>query len=161
MKYAQSTSVPVEKTQAEINTLLRRAGATKFGMQTSDNGACAVLASLGTRNLMFEVTLPPLEEFAKLRPRGRSWGPTIGAEKATALWEQACRSKWRALLLVVKAKFTAVETGVETFDDAFLANIVVPGENGRSVRFGRWAAEQFKRLAMGEGPKMLGAGGAS
>jgi len=45
--------------------------------------------------------------------------------------EQACRQKWRALSLVVKAKLEAVESGITTFEDEFLAHIVLP--NGQTV----------------------------
>ena len=41
-------------------------------------------------------------------------------------WEQACRQKWRALALVIKAKLEAVESGIAIFDEEFLANIVLP-----------------------------------
>ncbi len=41
-------------------------------------------------------------------------------------WEQACRQKWRALYLVIKAKLEAVESGISCFEDEFLANIVLP-----------------------------------
>ncbi len=34
------------------------------------------------------------------------------------------RRRWRCLLLAMKAKLEVVETGIETFEQAFLANIV-------------------------------------
>jgi hypothetical protein len=46
-------------------------------------------------------------------------------------WEQACRQKWRALALVIKAKLEAVEAGIAIFEDEFMANIVLP--NGSTV----------------------------
>lgn len=39
--------------------------------------------------------------------------------------EQAHRQKARALLLVIKAKLESVESGVETFEQAFLPNVVM------------------------------------
>jgi hypothetical protein len=39
---------------------------------------------------------------------------------------QACRQRWRALALVIKAKLEAVESGITTFEDEFLAHIVMP-----------------------------------
>ena len=41
-------------------------------------------------------------------------------------YEQACRQRWRALGLVVKAKLEAVEVGIATFDEEFLSYIVLP-----------------------------------
>ena len=40
-------------------------------------------------------------------------------------WEQAVRQRWRALALVIKAKLESVESGIETTEQAFLANVVV------------------------------------
>lgn len=34
--------------------------------------------------------------------------------------------RWRTLLLCLKAKLESVESGIETFEDAFLAQIVMP-----------------------------------
>jgi hypothetical protein len=42
----------------------------------------------------------------------------------TRLSQQQVRSRWRALLLVIKAKLEAVYLGVLTVDDAFLAETV-------------------------------------
>lgn len=41
-------------------------------------------------------------------------------------WEQACRQRWRALLLVIKAKLEATECGISSFESEFMANIVLP-----------------------------------
>lgn len=46
-------------------------------------------------------------------------------------WAQACRQKWRALNIVVKAKLEAVESGIAMFEE-FLAYIVLP--NGLTVK---------------------------
>lgn len=40
--------------------------------------------------------------------------------------EQRQRSKWRVLVLVVKAKLEAIQSGVVTFEQEFLAHIVMP-----------------------------------
>ena len=67
-------------------------------------------------------------------------------------WEQACRQRWRALLLVVKAKLEAIETGIATFDGEFMANIVLPG--GGTV--GDWMTPQIERAYLtGAVPAML------
>ena len=44
---------------------------------------------------------------------------------------QAIRQRWRALLLCIKAKLESVESKIESFEDAFLAHVVMP--DGRSV----------------------------
>ena len=47
------------------------------------------------------------------------------------LWEQATRQCWRALALVVKAKLEAVEANIATFEEEFMAHIVMP--DGKTV----------------------------
>lgn len=46
---------------------------------------------------------------------------------AAELDDQARRQRGRALLLVIKAKLESIETGIETTEQAFLANVVLPG----------------------------------
>ena len=43
-----------------------------------------------------------------------------------------CRQRWRALNLAIKAKLEAVESGIVTFDQEFLAHIV--GPSGQTVK---------------------------
>jgi hypothetical protein len=43
-----------------------------------------------------------------------------------ARWEKSQRQKWRALALVIKAKLEAVASGICTFEEEFLAHIVLP-----------------------------------
>ncbi len=69
-----------------------------------------------------------------------------------AAYEQAVRQRWRALALVIKAKLEAVEAGITSFEDEFLAHTLLP--NGSTV--GDWAAPQLeKAYASGAMPAML------
>jgi hypothetical protein len=79
--------------------------------------------------IRFTLPLPSKEDadFART-PGGRRWRDADGQYKA---WEQACREKWRALFLSVKSKLYSIETGIETFDSAFMAQIVMP--NGQTM----------------------------
>lgn len=47
-------------------------------------------------------------------------------DDAYRAWEQACRSRYRALNLCIKAKLEAVEQGITTFEAEFLAHFVMP-----------------------------------
>jgi hypothetical protein len=87
--------------------------------------------------IRFELALPDkgAKEFM-YTPARRRMRSSAEAEKA---WEQVCRQKWRALALVVKAKLEAVESGITTFEEEFLAHIVLP--DGRT--FGAWARPQL------------------
>jgi hypothetical protein len=123
--FAQNTKVPVERSQAEIERMLKGRGGQKFS-RGDDGKFEAVCCQLNERLLMFELPLPTEEEARSQEKRDR-----------------IRRAKWRALLLTVKAKFVSVDSGVEAFDEAFLAQIVVPGDDGRAARVGRIAQLQI------------------
>ena len=71
---------------------------------------------------------------------------------AEAAHEQATRQRWRALALSIKAKLESVESGIEQFEEAFMAQIVLP--NGKTV--GEWVAPQIEAsYKSGNMPPML------
>lgn len=160
MKYACQTAVPVDRSKAEIERLLVRYGADHFASGWRGN-----LATVGfrvhDRLVRFDLPLPKKDEkrFTEVPPRS-SWGSPRTRDAATALklWEQACRSAWRALALVIKAKLEAVDSGITTFESEFLAHIVLPG--GRTVG-DAIAPEIANAYAHGKAPQLLlGAGDA-
>jgi hypothetical protein len=76
-------------------------------------------------------------------------------EQVATVMEQACRQRWRALSLVIKAKLEAVEAQISTVETEFLAQIVLP--NGSSV--GEWAAPQLAlAYASGQMPALMPGG---
>jgi len=46
-------------------------------------------------------------------------------------YDQATRQVWRAVLLIVKGKLEAIETGIVSFDEEFMPHIVMP--DGRTM----------------------------
>lgn len=121
--YAQNTSVSVEKSKAEIEKTLTRYGADQF-ISGWDQETAYIGFMLQERMIKFTLPLPSKnsDEF-RLTPTGKRERRPEDALKA---WEQGCRQKWRALALAIKAKLEAVETGITTFEDEFLAHIVLP-----------------------------------
>lgn len=103
-KYAEHTKVPVERSRAEIEKTLKRYGADGF-MYGDADGRAVVMFRMEKRHVKFMIGIPDdaREE----------------------------RQRWRVLLLVIKAKLESVESGVEEFDDAFMAQIVLP--DGKTV----------------------------
>lgn len=117
MAYAENTKVPLEQSIAEIITMVRKAGAESVG-QMHERDKFVIVFALGERRMKFSV------------PLITNWeGPTRARNgvdiDVKAKIEQANRQKGRALMLVVKAKLESVESGVETFEQAFLANIML------------------------------------
>lgn len=128
-RFAEGTSVSVERSRAEIETVLHRYGCDAFGYQYNAIAALIEFKS-HDRRIRFILPLPPKEDFKKREVRGRMQSCT--PEQTHALWEQACREKWRALSLAVKAKLECVTSGISTFEDEFLAHTVDP-VSGKTV----------------------------
>lgn len=105
MTYAAHTQVPVERTKAEIEKLVKKYGAKGFA--TGWHGDRAQLSFVAhERHIRFTIIVPQAP--------------------------QAQRSRWRTLLLLVKAKLEAVDAKVVTFEEAFVGDIVMP-DTGKTV----------------------------
>lgn len=137
-KYAAQTEVSSSRTRDEIERTVERYGADQFMYGWQDSAAIIAFRMFG-RHVKFVLPLPARDDkaFTEYVSRGKLWARTDDA--ARKLYEQAVKSKWRALALVVKAKLEAVESGISEFDSEFMANIVLPG--GETV--GQWMRPQI------------------
>lgn len=123
--YAENTSVPVEKSRAEIEHTLNRYGAT--GFMCGWHGSKAMIAfELQTRHIKFFLPLPARDDKAFTTKTRYKRVVACEPEEAYKRWEQACRQRWRALALAIKAKLEAVETKITQLDEEFMAHIVMP-----------------------------------
>ena len=125
-RYAAQTTVSSEKSRAEIEMTLMRYGATGFMYGWADANA-VVMFQMAERRVKFLLPLPDREGFKKT-PAGRR---DRNVDAQMGAFDQAVRQRWRALLLVIKAKLEAVESGITEFEDEFMAHIVMP--DGRTV----------------------------
>ena len=146
--YASQTDVTPDRSRAEIERTLQRYGASGFmyGWQ----GTRAIVGfQMHNRNLRFELVLPDIDsdEFS-LTETGRERAPNA----ALKAWEQACKQRWRALALIIKAKLESVEAGVYEFDEAFLPDIVLHG--GQTA--GRFMLPKLDDAAAGKLPMLPG-----
>ena len=148
MTYAKNTTVSVDKSQAELKTILAKYGATAFLIGESViEGHAFIEFMMQGRRFRMVLRMPDVGEFAQTPTRQRR---SPDAQKSQ--WEQACRQRWRALILVVKAKLEAVECGIETLEQAFLGAMVLP-DNGRVQD---WLLPQIdEAYATGRMPPML------
>ena len=113
--FAERTSVPTDRSRAQIDKLLERHGARKYGTSVDYGRMLArVQFAFHDRIVRFTIALPNPEKF-----------------RSVAIYEQAVRQRWRALLLVIKAKLESVENQIATFEEEFMAHIVLP--NDRTV----------------------------
>lgn len=144
MTYAAKTTVSVEKTEAEIKALLRRYKADRF-MSGEESGGAMIAFEMQGRRIIFRLPLPDqtAKEF-RLTDTGRDRSESA----AYAAWEQACRSRWRALFLCIKAKLESVESQIETFEDAFMPHIMMPDGSTVSENVRPRIAEAYKSQTM-------------
>lgn len=120
-RYASKTTVTSDRSMAEIESTLIRYGADKF-MYGRDPERVMVGFEMRNRRLRFMLPIPDQAEFTHT-PTGRT-RRDLGTVRQQ--YEQAVRARYRALLLSIKAKLESVESGIEEFEDAFLAQIVLP-----------------------------------
>jgi hypothetical protein len=136
-RYAAGTSVSAERSKAEIEKLLTRYGADQF--VSGWNGTQAVVGfRMANRNVRI---LIPMPEKSRMTDK---------------LYAQRVRERWRATVLVMKAKLEAVNSGISTFEQEFLANIYLP--DGKTV--GDHMVPQLEQAYRnGKMPPLLGFGG--
>jgi hypothetical protein len=118
--YAKKTTVTVEKSKAEIEKTLVKYGADGFSSAWEKDKA-AISFKIDDRYVRLELGLPQEEEYSH-----DSRGQRMGEAKARAACDQANRQRWRALLLIIKAKLEAVECGISSIEREFLADVVLP-----------------------------------
>lgn len=125
-RYAENTSVSVDKSLAEIKGTISRFGADQFAYGERPDAAVIEFIARD-RRIRFLLKLPDRKE-------KRFWftpGKNLRRDDRTAYleWEKACRQRWRSLALCVKAKLAAVNDGISTFEDEFMAHVVDPITN--------------------------------
>lgn len=148
MSYAQGTSVSVSKSRVEIEEVLLKYKATSIGVML-DPGLARVAFKIGQWAVLFKMPLPSDEEAKKNAKRVPSWQAPSDTQKQAWL-EQEGRRRWRCLLLTIKAKLVSVENQVESFEEAFLAHLVLPGTAGETV-----ADQVLPSMREGRSPFML------
>lgn len=131
-RFAEGTSVPVPKSRMEIETLLAKHRADQILMGT-DRVQSRGFVGFTLQGRQYRLMVPPRDGKARNQ-------------------EQIERERWRALLLLLKAKLEVVASGMVSIDEEFLAYMVLP--NGKTV-----GAEIAPRLAeayeSGEMPNLL------
>ena len=120
MAYAANTSVSFDRSIGEIVGMLKKAGAERIA-QFEEPGAFTIQFALAERIIKFRVALPQASEM----PARDGRNSLLSTAKRQEMADQRARQKGRALMLVVKAKLESVESKVETFEQAFFANVVM------------------------------------
>lgn len=146
-RYAANTSVGIEKSRLELERTVSRYGCSQFMSGWDSSGRGMIGFTANGRQVRIMVGAPLLDEF-KTSPAGRRRTPAAQREA----FDQECRRRWRAFVLVLKAKFEAVASGIASFEDEFMAYIALP--NGETV--GQFMRPQLEAAyASGKMPLLL------
>lgn len=151
-RYAINTAVSSDKSRSEIERTLQRYGASGF-MYGWQKTSAMIMFQMKGKTVKFLLPLPDKSDpvFWKT-PGGRRRRDESEAFKH---WEQACRQKWRALALAVKAKLEAVDSEITVFEKEFLAHFVLP--SGETL--GDYVLPKMEAaLAEGKMPLLIGSG---
>lgn len=137
-RYAEGTSVAVDRSRAEIEKLVRRHGAAAFASMWARDRYVVGFEMHGLQ-VRLDVPAPDAKRF-----------------RTSQKWEAEQRRRWRVLLLLLKAKLEMVASGDADFQSEFLAYLTLPG--GKTV--GQVVLPDLERAIAGEGlPPLLPAGG--
>lgn len=123
MTYARNTKVPVDRSRAEVEKLLRGQGAEQL-LSGWEHGRAVIGFRLKGRYI--RMTLPLSSPNKRIDPA------------------QVERQRWRAMLLVLKAKFEAISAGIVTMEDEFLSYTVMPDNQTVGTHLLPAVAEAYK-----------------
>lgn len=130
-----TTTVAVERSQGEIRKLLAGYGCGNFafGEEVDILGVRWAAVSFAHAGLAVRMRVPhkPGDEADIARKARRSRTKTLG-EVAFEEGEQEARRIWRVIAWNLKARMVAVDEGVETFQEAFLAHLI-DQRTGRTI----------------------------
>lgn len=122
-RFAEGTTVDVGKSQAEIQSILKRYGATGYAY-AEEMSRAGIKFKIQDRMVRFILPLPtPMDEEFKRDGRGYARKPNQKIE----VCEAEARRRWRCLVLCIKSKLECVASGVVTFEEEFMAHLVLPG----------------------------------
>jgi hypothetical protein len=134
-RYAQDTQVSTDRSRTEIERLLVRYGASAFGYAW-EGEANVISFKLHDRHVRIFIPMPTPDDPSVTRsPAGRARNLTAQQNAH----DQEVRRRWRALVLIVRAKLEAVQSGITTLEREFLSDIVMP--NNQTVS--QWLAPQL------------------
>lgn len=131
--YARGTEVSVERSQTELARLLDRAGCRKHSFsRDNDCGLSWVVFVLEDRQYRIEVPQPTRADIRRRLDRGKlpkgwlGWDEARRTEWVDRQVDQHAREAWRLIVLVTKAKLELVAAGFSSYQEQFLASLMLP-----------------------------------
>jgi hypothetical protein len=158
--YAAETEVSVPRTKAEIETLLTKYGVTGFWQGWAGPTEARLAFEYEGRRYLIRLSLPdPNEDRFQYTGVNQSGVRRRRApDAAKAEWEQACRSQWRGLLLLIRAQLIAVAQNIKPFEQMFMDQLLIadPMQPGGQQTVYEWVAPQVADIYdHGRAPALL------
>ena len=122
MTYAAGTSVGEDRSRAELQWLLEKFGADRFGFQV-DNAAHLAKITFMYKEAYFLFRLPlarPEDKQVKFTPGGKA----RCMNQISQLLACENRRRWRSLCLAIKAMLVGVEDGIFNFGEVFMPYMI-------------------------------------
>lgn len=140
-RYAEKTSVSSMESRNEIERVLTRYGASAFTYGWDEDRNLTIIGfRLKTRQIKFTLPLPSRNDKAITHTPAKNQARNL-AGRNTA-YEQAVKQRWRALLLIIKAKLEAIDAGIVTLEDEFLSQTML--SDGSTIA--EWAGPQVDEV---------------
>ena len=134
-KYAKNTTVPASKSKVQVQELLVNYGIDEFFFGTSPRGDGIGFKYEG-RVYKHNVPMPDHDDYATDKQ-----------------YEQAVRQRWRIFYMSLKMKLEEIQSGGMTFEDQFLAMMVLP--DGTTVSDFMRLPENVAMLQKSKMPRLL------
>lgn len=122
--YAAGTTISPDATMSSIRDLLRRYECRKIST-IEDDTYFGIAFEHENRRIRFVVPMPDKNDEKAHRWHGnqnRMYDDGFDPAK----YEQLVRERWRSCYLSIKGKLESVESGIESFDSAFMGQLILP-----------------------------------
>jgi hypothetical protein len=128
------TKTPASQSQVGLEKLLRRYGATGFGVQ-SDYEKHIIRVTFRVPETPGSPTIIPVRLEVSIAAIARALFPQVTSGNFSPYgWEQAERVAWRHLVLWVDAACSAANAGLQSMSEAFFAHVLTKDNTGRVAR---------------------------
>ena len=122
-RYAEGTTVSINNSRAELTGLMIKHDVLKFGwMWDSQTGTDQLMFEMAGGQYRIDIVKPTVSEIYERFPNHRDTDAKVDAEH---------RRRWRAAVLLLKAKMEFVDSGDTTMEREFLAYRLLP--NGKTL----------------------------
>lgn len=121
-RFAEGTTVPINSTKHEIMDLVEKHTGSEAIVKTIDGRPTAMFEK---DNRLYKFDVPAIDHSDPYITRTGTGRMRTGEALQTAIAAEE-RRLWRALLLILKAKFEILRAVPVSFEQEFLPNLVLP-----------------------------------